>query len=164
MRRYVKSLVLAVGWGLVALPVAAQDVAHTEPPTETIEVVANVTGVVTAADAYAYPSLGLKRPGVAFVTLHNTSDAQRELVAVRAEEWSDRVELHEHTNVKGVMMMQQVASITVPAHGSVELKPGGYHMMLMGLKKPLRAKDTITLVLSFDDKSELQVPAVIRTR
>ena len=62
---------------------------------------------------------------------------------------SAKVELHSHKNDGGVMRMRQVVSVPVPAHSVAELKPGGDHIMLMGLKRPLEAGDHIMLRLSF---------------
>lgn len=123
-----------------------------------------VTSTIEAKDAYAFPSLGMKRPGVAFVTLTNTTDTERKLIGASANEWCDHVELHEHKHVDGVMTMNKVDAITIPAQGSTALKPGGYHLMMMGLVKPLRAKESITVTLTFDDQSTLDVPMTIRTR
>ena len=58
--------------------------------------------------------------------------------------------------------MQEVAQVLVPAHGSVEFKPGGYHLMLMQPKKNLFSGDLVTLMLKFSDGSELAILANVR--
>lgn len=66
------------------------------------------------------------------------------------------VELHEHTMSNGMMKMQQVTEILIPAHSSIELKPGGYHVMLIGLNKKIKAKDTVDFItLNFSDKTSI---------
>lgn len=119
---------------------------------------------IEVTDAYAFPSLGLNRPSVAFLTMKNTSDTTRTLISASADEWCDHAELHEHTTVKNVMQMRKVDGITIAAHATTELKPMGYHVMLMGMKKPLRAGEKITLTLRFDDDSVLEVPVNVRAR
>jgi len=52
---------------------------------------------------------------------------------------------------KMVMGMETVEFLEIPANGSIELKPGGDHMMLMGLKEPLKVGATVKLVLEFED-------------
>ncbi|MDX1808236.1 MAG: copper chaperone PCu(A)C [Sulfurospirillaceae bacterium] len=54
-----------------------------------------------------------------------------------------RLELHEHTMENGMMVMRKVPSIKIPAKSMVMLKPGGYHIMLIGLKKHLKNHDTV---------------------
>ena len=72
------------------------------------------------------------------------------------------VEMHRSFVQDNQEHMEPVPSITLPAHGSVEFKPGGYHLMLMQPKKNLFAGDTVTLTLSFSDGSELTLLAPVR--
>lgn len=138
--------------------------AQSVPAAVTATEASTPAAALTASDAYAFPSLGMNRPGIAFLTLHNPTDQERALVGVSADTWCDHGELHTHITKDGVMSMQQVEKITIPAHGSTTLKPGGLHIMLMGIIKPLKAKDTITLTLTFDDQTTLEVPTQVRTR
>lgn len=63
------------------------------------------------------------------------------------------------TAMKG---MKEVAKIDIPAGGSVQLKPGGYHIMLMELAKPIAAGDTVPVTLTFEKAGEVTVDAVAR--
>ena len=58
--------------------------------------------------------------------------------------------MHEHTMKDGVMKMSQVMSIDVPAGGTVELKPGGYHIMLFETANKYGPGDKIDLTLKFE--------------
>lgn len=58
--------------------------------------------------------------------------------------------------------MKEVEKIDVPAGGSVQLKPGGYHIMLMELAKPIAAGDTVPVTLTFEQAGEVTVDAVAR--
>jgi copper(I)-binding protein len=60
-----------------------------------------------------------------------------------------RVSLHESRLVGSVMTMRPVASLTIPPGGSVALTPGGLHLMLEGLRRPLRAGERVPLSLQF---------------
>ena len=57
--------------------------------------------------------------------------------------------IHNHINDKGIMKMRAVKQIAIPANGSIKLQHGGFHIMLMGLKKPLREGDKFDLTLIF---------------
>jgi hypothetical protein len=70
---------------------------------------------------------------------------------------SSAVELHTMSMEGDVMRMRQVPAIEVPAGGTVELKPGGLHVMFMGLKQPLKAGDTFPLTLRFEKAGEVKV-------
>ncbi len=73
------------------------------------------------------------------------------------------IELHEHINDNGVMRMRKSPDgFVMNAGQTMEMKPGGYHLMLLDLKKPLRAGSTINLVLEFASGKtvELMIPVV----
>jgi copper(I)-binding protein len=59
-------------------------------------------------------------------------------------------EVHEMKMEGGVMKMRAVARIELPAGKTVKLEPGGYHIMLMGLSKPLKAGDTVPITLTVE--------------
>ena len=73
-------------------------------------------------------------------------------------------EIHEMKMDKDVMRMSAVAALDLPAGKAVELKPGGYHVMLMDLKAPLAKDSSVTLTLKFKDskgvlsQQELKLP------
>jgi len=63
-------------------------------------------------------------------------------------------EMHAMALNDGVMRMHAVDAVDVPAGGSFEFKPGGYHIMLMQLKQPLKPGDKVPLVLTFEDAAK----------
>lgn len=85
----------------------------------------------------------------AYVTLRNPGPA-RNLVSARCD--IAQAELHEHTEEDGMMKMRQVPQIAIPPEG-LELKPGGYHIMLIGLKRALQEGEKVPIVLGLDDGS-----------
>ena len=97
----------------------------------------------------------------AFLTLVNDSDKNIDLVKATSDS-AKHVELHEHVHEDGMMKMRQVAKISVAAKGKTELKPGGYHIMLIGLLKPIKPKDIITINLEFSDGSKQAIKADVR--
>jgi copper(I)-binding protein len=67
------------------------------------------------------------------------------------------VQLHEMAMEGNVMKMRQVKDIAVPAGGSVELKPGGLHLMFMNIKAPLSAGESVPVKLKFAKAGEVEV-------
>jgi copper(I)-binding protein len=74
---------------------------------------------------------------------------------------ADQVQLHEVVTVNGSSKMQpKVGGFVIPAHGSHDLKPGGDHLMLVGLKHSIKAGDTVTASLTLKDGSIVQVSVI----
>lgn len=92
----------------------------------------------------------------AFMVLRNDSDQPIKVVDAESNV-SKITELHTHIHDKGVMRMRRVESIEVPAHGTVALQPGGYHVMLIGLKQPLKPGDPVHIELTLGDGSKKSV-------
>lgn len=87
--------------------------------------------------------------GAVFLELTNTGDEDDVLVSATTER-SPHVELHNHVHDNGVMRMREVAGgIPLPKGQTVSLKPGGYHIMLMKMPKPLVLKDEYKVTLKF---------------
>jgi copper(I)-binding protein len=82
--------------------------------------------------------------------------AADKLVAISADV-SRSVELHTMTMEGDVMRMRQVDAIELAAGQTVELKPGGYHLMFVGLKAPLKAGDKFPAKLKFEKAGEVDV-------
>jgi len=97
----------------------------------------------------------------AFMVLENTGE--RDLALVRAESEASRVvELHDHLMVDGMMRMREVERIDLPAGARTELKPGGLHVMLIGLRSPLQEGQELAITLVFDDASRVEIHAPVR--
>jgi len=81
-----------------------------------------------------------------FMTLKNASDKEVALIKASSDV-AKNVELHEHVHEDGMMKMRQVPKIVIPANGVTVLKPGGYHIMLIGLQRKIKAGDKIDINL-----------------
>lgn len=101
------------------------------------------------------------RTGAAYLRIHNTGERDKTLVAAFSPA-ADAVELHTHIDDAGVLRMRQVREIVVPAGSEVAFKPGGYHVMLIGLPLPLLAGDKVVITLGFADGSGKTVEAIVR--
>lgn len=120
---------------------------------------------IEAKDFYAFATIDGSNISAAFGTLSNTSEQPIALQKVIIKGKIKGVaELHQTTNDNGMMKMLPVDSITIPAKQSVELAPGGLHIMLINLAKPLEAGKTIALKLTFDDGTTLDLQVPIQAR
>ncbi len=97
----------------------------------------------------------------AFLYLHNDSDQPVVLLAVSSDS-AERVEMHQHSHNNGMMRMEEVASVTVPAKGTFIFEPGAYHLMLIDIKRPLREGDTVKFKFEFSNAAALEVGLPVR--
>lgn len=86
--------------------------------------------------------------GVGYLTIVNHGAAAESLVKVETPA-ADHVEMHSVSMTGGVMRMEAVKATPVPAGGRTVFGPGGYHLMLLGLKKPLNLGDRVPVTLTF---------------
>jgi len=123
----------------------------------------DVESAVTATDAWVRGMVPAQRTTGAFVTLQSTEDAR--LVGV-ASPLAKSAEIHESDMANGTMRMKAVDFVALPAGKRVELKPGGYHVMLLGVVKPLGEGDSVPLTLTLEDpsgkRSTLELKAAVR--
>lgn len=137
--------------------------------------VAGVQGTMLArqtAGTRAHAPLEIKDPWVraslnprntaAYLTLVNPAD--HEVVIVSASSPAARVvEMHEMAMEGGAMRMRRVERIAVPAHGTTRLAPGGLHLMLIDLLRPVAAGEQVTIVLRRADGGEVRIEAPVRS-
>ena len=112
-------------------------------------------GAIAIGHPYARATGAGQPIGGGFLKLVNGGKADR-LVSASAD-ISKSVELHEMKMEGDVMRMRQVDGIALQAGQTVELKPGGYHLMFVGLKAPLKAGDSFPMKLKFEKAGEVTV-------
>lgn len=94
--------------------------------------------------------------GAAYFVIHNNGTDADTLLSVSSP-IADKAELHSHVMLGDVMKMQRVDSVAVPAGGEAKFAPGGNHVMLFGLKKPLVAGELFPLTLVFEKAGAVNV-------
>lgn len=97
----------------------------------------------------------------AFMVLKNTSEQDRALVNAHSNV-SKVVELHTHKKEGGMMRMRRVKQIDIKAGSETVLKPGGLHVMFIGLKQQLKAGDKVELELEFDDGATIKLTVPVK--
>jgi copper(I)-binding protein len=96
-----------------------------------------------------------------FMVIRNQGD--KDVKLIRAESpVAKSVELHTVIEEGGMKKMRPVPDITIKAKGETMLKPGDYHVMLIGLYKPLPEGEEVPVTLKFDDGSSQSLKAPVR--
>lgn len=102
---------------------------------------------IQPGNAWARPTRG-DAPGAVYVAINNKGSADDRLVGV----FTDRAAMamvHQTELVDGVARMRMAGEINIPAGQRIEMVPGGTHIMLQGLRAPLKTGDSFNLVLKF---------------
>ncbi len=129
--------------------------------TATLLVAGAAHAQVTVQDAWVRATVPQQKATGAFMRLTAAQDAR--LVSASSPV-AGVTEVHEMKLVDNVMKMRPLPALDLPAGQAVELKPGGYHIMLLDLKQPVAQGSTVPLTLVFEAKDgqrttqELQAP------
>ena len=99
--------------------------------------------------------------GAAYLVIHNNGTEPDALVSASTP-IAAKAELHTHVMIGEVMKMQQVESVEIPAGGESKFAPGGNHVMLFGLKKPLVAGQSFPLTLVFETAGAVDIEVNIQ--
>ena len=112
-------------------------------------------GGLTVSNPWARASAGGSRPGVAYLTITNEGGADS--LTKAGSPVAGRVELHRIVHDGDRARMGRIGKIRLPKGKSVEFKPGGLHIMLMGLKRQLKEGETFPLSLYFAEAGKVDV-------
>jgi periplasmic copper chaperone A len=116
---------------------------------------------VTATDAWVRGTVPAQNTTGAFVVLESSEEARLVGVATPA---AKNAEIHASEQVDGVMHMHALDALALPAGRRVELKPGGHHIMLLGLTRALAAGDEVPLTLTIEDRQGRRSRVEVRAR
>lgn len=111
---------------------------------------------------WARPTPPSAKVGGAFMIVAGGKEADR--IVSASSPAAAVVELHTHIMEGGVAKMRAIPVIEVPAHGKVELKPGGLHIMLINLKAPLKVGGTVPIKLRFEKAGEVDVNVAVTAK
>lgn len=116
--------------------------------------------VVTVDKPWARATPGQAANGAAYLTL--TGGARDDALISVSTPAAATAEVHQSSSEGGVMRMRPVKALPVKAGQTVKLAPGGYHVMLMGLKQPLAAGQSFPLTLTFEHAPPATVQVEVR--
>lgn len=114
---------------------------------------------VTVENAWSRAAMA-GRTGVVYLTITDNGGADR--LTSAASPVAAQATLHESFNENGVEKMRDVASLPVAPGKPVSLAPGGYHIMLMNLKQPLKQGDTFPVTLNFEQAGQVTTTVTVR--
>ena len=129
---------------------------------------------IAGAHDYKLSTLSIKHPfaratppgaeiGGAYMRIDNKGSADDKLVHASSPA-ADAVQIHTMAMDGSVMRMREVADVDLPAGKSVTLKPGGFHLMLVGLRKPLIEGSRVPLTLTFEHAGTIDVEVAVQSR
>lgn len=113
---------------------------------------AAITNTVVIQDAWGRATHPGQKVGAVYMTLTSPQDAT--LVRIESDV-TDSIEIHSMSMQNGVMKMRMLEKLDLTAGKPYKLAPGGYHLMLFDLKKPLMAGEKLSLILHFKGKNNV---------
>jgi len=119
----------------------------------------NAIAQVTVADAWVRGTVGNQTTTAAYMRITAATDAT--LVGITSPA-AKVTELHDMKLEGGIMKMSPVAELPLAAGKAVDLKPGGYHVMLVNLAHPLKEGDAVPLTLMVKDKAGKTQPVAVQ--
>ncbi len=121
-------------------------------------------GDITIVHPFATPSLPGTSTGAAYVTTLENSGARADRLLRASTPAAARVELHTMSvDAQGVMRMREIDGIVLAPKASVTMRPGmGLHLMLVGLKEPLREGTSFPMTLEFEHAGKVEVQVVVQ--
>jgi periplasmic copper chaperone A len=99
--------------------------------------------------------------GAGYLRITNRGAAPDRLLSASSPA-AGRLELHTHVRDGEVMRMREVPAIDIPPGQTVTLQPGGLHLMLVGLSRPLRQGETVPVTLRFERAGTVEVPLAVQ--
>jgi copper(I)-binding protein len=103
---------------------------------------------------------GAKGNGAVYLRISNQSKEDDALIGA-ASDVSSRAELYAQLNEGGVITLRPRSRIVIPAGGTVEMRPNGNHILLVGLTRDLGRGDKVTLTLTFEKAGSMSVRAPV---
>lgn len=122
----------------------------------TIFPTAGVAGDLVVETPWARATISVAKTAAAYLTIKNGGSAPDRLVGARSDV-AKKTGIHRSLKEGGIMKMRPVQALDVPAGGTVMLRPGGYHIMFMGLKAPFKMGHKFPLTLVFEKAGEIEV-------
>ena len=120
------------------------------------------TSTIAVEQAWPRATPAGARTGAVYMTLANKANTSDRLTGAPSD-MAAKVQIHEMSVVNGVMQMRQLTNgLAIPAGGSVMLEPDSYHVMLIGLKKPLTTGETVPLTLTFAKAGTISITVPVR--
>ena len=113
------------------------------------------------SDAWARPLPAVSKNGAAYITLMNHGSKSDKLISVKSS-GEKMVEVHTHVHKDGVMSMQKVDGLEIAPGEVLTFKPGGLHLMLMGLQQEMKEGEAFSIELQFEKAGDMTIEVQVR--
>lgn len=120
-------------------------------------------GTLVIRDAWTRPTAAGMPMGVAYFVVRNDGAGADTLLAASTPA-AARVEFHQTTLTDGMARMRPLSRIDIPARSTVAVAPGGIHLMLVDVARPLAAGTTVPLVLVFRNAGRVEIRLAVESR
>ena len=140
-----KRLLAATLLILLAMPAAAHEIK---------------VGDLSIVHPWARATAGAAKNGAVYMRIENQGDVDDQIVGM-ATAAAERVEMHTHIVENGTAMMRKVEAIDLPAHQTIQFKPGEFHIMLIGVDPPLMEYDTFKMTLVFAKAGSVEIEVYV---
>ncbi len=118
----------------------------------------NLSKNIFVSDAWVQAMPPSQTTTAAYMVITNNSPKEALLVSASSD-IAGACEIHQMSDMNGMMKMVMISDLQIPGLGKVTLKPGGFHIMLINLKKPVNKGDIVPITLHFQDGSAIVVNA-----
>jgi hypothetical protein len=121
-------------------------------------------GKVTVENAWARATFALAKTGAVYLSIDNQSENNLKLLSVSVDSAvASDAQLHETLMDEEMMQMREATDgFAIPSGSTLEFSPGGKHIMLMGLEKPLTTGEQFVLSLRFENNKVMRVPIEVK--
>lgn len=116
-------------------------------------------GSLTLSDSWARAAK--TQTSAAYVVIHNKGTTQDRLIGASSPA-AERVELHTTEMQGDIARMKKLDAVEVPPAQKAEFKPGGLHIMLIGVKRPLEEGQSIKITLQFEKAGNVELDVAVR--
>jgi copper(I)-binding protein len=121
-------------------------------------------GKVSVENAWARATFALAKTGAVYLSIDNQSESNLKLLSVSVDPTvASDAQLHETLMEEEMMQMREATDgFEIPSGSTLEFSPGGKHIMLMGLEKPLTTGEQFLLLLRFENNKVIRVPIEVK--
>ena len=115
------------------------------------------TSTITVEHAYIRATIPGTIHSSAYMSIENKGNEIVMLLSASSDV-SERIEIHQHSMVNGMMRMRKVESIIIEPKERVTLQPSGLHLMIFDVKKPLKSQQEVEITLNFSNNESVTMP------
>ena len=122
----------------------------------------SLTKGITIEQGYVRETIPGTSISSAYMNINNNTEQSVSLLGASSDV-SQRIEIHQHTMLDGMMKMRRVESVNAEAGDTLTLAPSGYHLMIFDLTEPLQAGQSMTITLHFSGEKNIEITLPVQS-